>query len=103
MYSLSAGHWAFLRGPLRRLASDIFLTRGSKCTSRRKTILIAYFLRGHVNLLFLLSFDPKFFKAVSIRFGDVARNVSIYCYSMLSSFLNLKNAHTVRRRAHTKK
>ena len=30
----------FLRGPLRWLASDIFLTRGSKCTNQRKTILI---------------------------------------------------------------
>ena len=40
-----------------------FLTRGSKCTNHRKTILIACFLRGHLNFLFLMSFDPKFFKA----------------------------------------
>ena len=45
--------------------ADIVLTRGPKCTSRRRTILIAYFLRGHLNLLFLLSFDPKFFKAAA--------------------------------------
>ena len=44
----------FLRGPLRWLAWDIFLTRGSKCTNHRKTVLIACFLRGHLNLLFSL-------------------------------------------------
>ena len=57
----------FLRGPLRWLASDIFLTRGSKCTNKRKTILIACFLRGHLNIIqwgtIWISFDPKFFKA----------------------------------------
>ena len=52
-------NFCFLRGPLRWLASDIFLTRGSKCTNHRKTILIACFLRGHLNLLF----HPKFFRA----------------------------------------
>ena len=31
-----------------------FLTRGSKCTNHRKTVLIACFLRGHLNLLFSL-------------------------------------------------
>ena len=36
-------NFRFLRGPLRWLASDIFLTRGSKCTSHRKTVLIACF------------------------------------------------------------
>ena len=54
----------FLRGPLRWLASDNFLTRGSKWANHRKTILIAYLLRGHLNLLFLMLFDPKLFKAV---------------------------------------
>ena len=44
----------FLRGLLRWLASDILLTRGSKCTNHRKTVLIACFLRGHLNLLFSL-------------------------------------------------
>ena len=47
-------NFRFLRGPLRWLASDIFLTRGSKCTNHRKTALIACFLRGHLNLLFSL-------------------------------------------------
>ena len=44
-------NFRFLRGPLRWLTSDIFLTRGSKCTNHRKTVLIACFLRGHLNLL----------------------------------------------------
>ena len=47
-------NFRFLRGPLRWLTSDIFLTRGSKCTNHRKTVLIACFLRGHLNLLFSL-------------------------------------------------
>ena len=47
-------NFRFLRGPLRWWASDIFLTRGSKCTNHRKTVLIACFLRGHLNLLFSL-------------------------------------------------
>ena len=47
-------NFRFLRGLLRWLASDIFLTRGSKCTNHRKTVLIARFLRGHLNLLFSL-------------------------------------------------
>ena len=54
----------FLRGLLRWLASDIFLTRGSKCTSHRKTILISCFLRGHLKLLFslfLCSFSCPYF------------------------------------------
>ena len=47
-------NFRFLRGPPRWLTSDIFLTRGSKCTNHRKTVLIACFLRGHLNLLFSL-------------------------------------------------
>ena len=49
-------NFRFLRGPLGWLTSDIFLTRGSKCTNHRKTVLIACFLRGHLNLLFSLFF-----------------------------------------------
>ena len=46
---------------------QFFLTRGSKCTNQRKTILIACFLRGHLNIIqwgkIWISFDPKCFKA----------------------------------------
>ena len=49
-------NFCFLRGVLWWLASDILLTRGSKCTNHRKTVLIACFLRGHLNLLFSLFF-----------------------------------------------
>ena len=49
-------NFRFLRGPLRWLASGIFLTRGSKCTNHRNIVLIACFLRGHLNLLFSLFF-----------------------------------------------
>ena len=47
-------NFRFLRGPLRWLTSDIFLTRGSKCANHRKTVLIACFLWGHLNLLLSL-------------------------------------------------
>ena len=47
-------NFCFLRGSLWWLASEIFLTRGSKCTNHRKTVLIACFLRGPLNLLFSL-------------------------------------------------
>ena len=53
-------NFCFLRGPLKWLASDIFLTRGSKCTNHRKTVLIACFLRGHLNLRCFLCFRPIF-------------------------------------------
>ena len=96
-------NFRFLKGPLRWLASDIFLTRGSKCTNHRKTVLIACFLRGHLNILcpfsfayFVIgrfcyvewiiqwetswiSFDPKFFEEADwITFGrGFSRNVLI--------------------------
>ena len=53
-------NFRFLRGPLRWLASDIFLTRGSKNINHRKTVLIACFLRGHLNLGCFLYFMPIF-------------------------------------------
>ena len=96
----------FLRGPLRWLASDsFFLTRGSNCTNHRKTILIACFLRDHLNVVNPMRDDLDFVwseifsmrqeETVWIKFGDaVSRNVSIYCWSMLSR-LKLTNAHTV--------
>ena len=71
-----------------------FLTRGSNCTNHRKTILIACFLRGHLNVVNPMRDDLDFVwseifskrqeEAVWIKFGDtVSRNVSIYCWSML--------------------
>ena len=49
-------NFRFLRGPLRWLASDIFLTRGSKCTNHRKTVLIACFLFAVFFILCSFSF-----------------------------------------------
>ena len=51
--------------------SDIFLTGGSKCTNHRKTVLIACFLRGHLNLLFSLSILFSLFCDWSISLGRV--------------------------------
>ena len=50
-----------LKGPLRWLASAIFLTRGSKYTNHRKTVFNAFFLRGRLNLTSLCPFSFPYF------------------------------------------
>ena len=65
-------NFRFLRGPLRWLASDIFLTRGSKCTNHRKTVLIVCFLRGH--LIFLLSLFYVHFLFLILWLVDFVRS-----------------------------
>ena len=49
MYSVGEGNWAFQRSSDWRLT--FLWTRGSKCTNHRKTISIACFLRGHLNVV----------------------------------------------------
>ena len=98
-----------------------FLTRGSKCTNHRKTILIACFVRGHLNFSLCLcpfscpyfviglfcyvewiiqwgtiwiSFDPKFFKAAGRSSLDKIRGTCRCTVKVCYRTLNLQ-MHTL--------
>ena len=46
--------WAFSEQCRYSILCDIRLTRGSKCTNNGERIVIACFLRGHLNVHFLV-------------------------------------------------